>query len=543
MLRELIYERLKSILSEQEFQYDFNIEVPDEKFGDYSSNVALIGAKYFKKPPIEVARYFYNKLSDDPLFSEINIAGPGFLNFKISKSYYLDILNDMLSKKEKYWKPEKNNLKVQFEYGSANPTGPLTVGHGRQIIIGDVLSNVFEFLGYDVTREMYLNDAGRQIKLLARSLWVRYNELFGKSFDLPEDGYKGKYLIDFAERLKEEFGDKFLEKWDNEIEQFFMEYAVRNILNMVNNTLSKLDSKFDSVVSEKSIIEKGLVDKVLGIFRKKDLIYEKDGAVWFKVSKLINEDDKVLIRSDGTYTYFLTDIAYHYDKYLRKFDKVYDIFGSDHHGHIPRMKASMKALDIPDDFLDFILHQFVTLKRKGEVVKMSTRSGEFITLDELVNEVGKDATRYFFAMNDINTHLNFDLELAKSKTVDNPVFYVQYVYARINSVFEKAKEKGIKFRLKEDIERLEKDTELNLIKLLDELSFALKDTTEKLSPHILTNYIYGLSEKFHSFYSKERILDEDDIAISNARLNLLYAIKVVYEIVFKLLGITALEHM
>jgi len=543
MLRELIYERLKSILSEQEFQYDFNVEVPDERFGDFSSNVALIGARYFKKPPIEVARYFINKLSNDPLFSEVSVAGPGFLNFKISKDYYINILNDMLTKEKNYWKPKKNGLKLQFEYGSANPTGPFTVGHGRQLIIGDVLSNVFEFLGFDVTREMYLNDAGRQIRLLAKSLWVRYNELFGKSFELPEDGYKGGYLIDFAKKLKDEIGDKYLEKWDNEIEKFFMDYAVRNILEMMNSTLEKLDIKFDSVVSEKSLIEKGLVDEVLEIFKNKGLIYEKDGAVWFKVSNLINEEDKVLIRSDGTYTYFLTDIAYHYDKFLRKFDKVYDIFGSDHHGHIPRMKASLKALDIPESFLDFILHQFVTLKRNGQVVKMSTRSGEFVTLDELIEEVGKDATRYFFAMNDINTHLNFDLELAKSKTVDNPVFYVQYAYARINSVFEKAREKGIKFRFKEDIERLEKEIELNLIKHLDELSFVLKDTTEKLSPHILTNYIYGLSEKFHSFYAKEKILDDSDLPLSNARLNLLYAIKIVYEIVFNLLGITAPEHM
>ncbi|MDK2886097.1 MAG: arginyl-tRNA synthetase [Thermosipho sp. (in: thermotogales)] len=543
MLRELIYERLKSILSEQEFQYDFNVEVPDERFGDFSSNVALIGARYFKKPPIEVARYFINKLSNDPLFSEVSVAGPGFLNFKISKDYYINILNDMLTKEKNYWKPKKNGLKLQFEYGSANPTGPFTVGHGRQLIIGDVLSNVFKFLGFDVTREMYLNDAGRQIRLLAKSLWVRYNELFGKSFELPEDGYKGGYLIDFAKKLKDEIGDKYLEKWDNEIEKFFMDYAVRNILEMMNSTLEKLDSKFDSVVSEKSLIEKGLVDEVLEIFKNKGLIYEKDGAVWFKVSNLINEEDKVLIRSDGTYTYFLTDIAYHYDKFLRKFDKVYDIFGSDHHGHIPRMKASLKALDIPESFLDFILHQFVTLKRNGQVVKMSTRSGEFVTLDELIEEVGKDATRYFFAMNDINTHLNFDLELAKSKTVDNPVFYVQYAYARINSVFEKAREKGIKFRFKEDIERLEKEIELNLIKHLDELSFVLKDTTEKLSPHILTNYIYGLSEKFHSFYAKEKILDDSDLPLSNARLNLLYAIKIVYEIVFNLLGITAPDHM
>ncbi|MBO8160309.1 MAG: arginine--tRNA ligase [Thermosipho sp. (in: Bacteria)] len=543
MLRTLILERLESILAEAGYDFEFNIEIPDEKFGDYSSNVALIGARYFKKPPIEVANYFVEKLNSDPLFSEINVAGPGFINFKISKEYYHDILNEILSKEDKYWKPDRKGIKIQFEYGSANPTGPFTVGHGRQLIIGDVLSKVFKFLGYDVTREMYLNDAGRQIRLLGRSLWVRYNELFGKAYDLPEDGYKGIYLIDIAKKLKEEVGEKYVEQWNDDIEKFFMEYSVDNILKMMNNTLEKLDNTFDSVVKESSIIEKGLVDEVLEMFKNKNLVYEKDGALWLKVSELINEEDKVLIRSDGTYTYFMTDIAYHYDKFLRKFDKVYDIFGSDHHGHIPRMKASMKALNIPDKFLDFILHQFVTLKRNNQIVKMSTRSGEFVTLDELIDEVGKDATRYFFAMNDINTHLNFDLELAKSKTVDNPVFYVQYAYARINSVFEKAREKGITFRLKEDLEELSKDSELSLIKMLDELSFVLKDLTEKLSPHILTNYVYNLSEKFHSYYAKEKILDVENLSLSNARLNLLKALKITYEVVFRLLGISAPQYM
>ncbi|SHH20225.1 arginine--tRNA ligase [Thermosipho atlanticus] len=543
MLRNLIYERLRSIQSEMGFDYEFNIEIPDERFGDYSSNIALIGSKYFKKPPIEVANFFLEKLNDDPLFSEINVAGPGFINFRISKTFYIDILNDMLTKGEEYWKAKKNGKKVQFEYGSANPTGPFTVGHGRQLIIGDVLSNVFEFLGHDVTREMYLNDAGRQIKLLGKSLWVRYNELYGKHFEIPEDGYKGTYLIDIAKKLSVEIGDKYVGKWDEQIEKIFMKYAVDNILDSMYGTLSKLDNHFDSVVRESSIIEKGLVNEILTKFESKGLIYEKDGAIWFKVSALIDEEDKVLVRSDGTYTYFLTDIAYHYDKFLRKYDKVYDIFGSDHHGHIPRMKASMKALEIPDKFLDFIVHQFVTLKRKNKVIKMSTRFGQFVTLDELIDEVGKDATRYFFVMNDINTHLNFDLDLAKSNTVDNPVFYVQYAYARINNIFEKAKEKGIRFSVRENIEELVKDNEMTLIKLLDELSFTLEDITEKLSPHILTNYIYNLSEKFHSFYAKEKILDINNLSLTNARLNLLSAMKIVYEIVFKLLGISAPKYM
>ncbi|RDI92016.1 arginyl-tRNA ligase [Thermosipho africanus Ob7] len=543
MIREVINERLESILREEGLEYQFNVEIPDENFGDYSTNIALIGSKHFKKPPREVAKLFVDKLSKESIFSEVTIAGPGFINFRISKDFYLSILSEMIKKEKAYWKIQKNNKKIQLEYGSANPTGPFTVGHGRQIVIGDVLGNVLEFLGYDVTKEMYINDAGRQIRLLGRSLWVRYNELFGKEYELPEDGYRGDYLIDFAKKLKDEIGNKYVEKWDDEVEKFFMKYSVENILKTMDDTLSMLDCGFDSKVKESFVIEKGYVDIVLNKFKEKNMIYEKDGAVWLKVSKVIDENDKVLIRSDGTYTYFLTDIAYHYYKFTRGYDRVYDIFGSDHHGHIPRMIAAMKLLDIDESFVHFILHQFVTLKRNDEIVKMSTRAGNFITLDELIKEVGKDATRYFFAMNDVNTHLIFDLELAKSKSNDNPVYYVQYAYARINSIFEKAKEKDIDFKILDNIELLENEHEMSIIKMMDEFIHSLYQVEEKLSPHYLTNYIFSLSEKFHSYYSKYKILDEENKSLSNARMNLIFALKNVFEISFELLGISAPEKM
>ncbi|OOC42227.1 arginine--tRNA ligase [Thermosipho sp. 1074] len=543
MIRDIIDEKIKSILLEEGFDYSYNIEIPDERFGDFSTNVALIGAKYFRKPPLEIAKIFVAKLESDPLFLEVNIAGPGFINFRISKAFYISILEEMLKKGANYWRPKPKQLKVQLEYGSANPTGPFTVGHGRQLVIGDVLGNVLEFLGYDVEKEMYLNDAGRQIRLLARSLWVRYNELFGKEYDLPEDGYKGTYLMDIARSLSEREGNKFVDKWDEKVEKFFMKEAVSSILDNMEGTLSKIGCKFDSKIRESFVIEKGYVDRVLEIFKVKNLVYEKDNALWFKVSKFLNEDDKVLIRSDGTYTYFLTDIAYHLYKFEREYNKVYDIFGSDHHGHIPRMKAAMSALDISNEFLNFILHQFVTLKRGKEVVKMSTRAGNFVTLEELLDEAGKDATRYFFVMNDVNTHLVFDLELAKSKTNENPVYYVQYAYARINSIFEKASEKGIKGDYLDNIELLENPEEMSIIKLLDEFVNSLKQVEEKLSPHFLTNYIYLVSEKFHSYYSKYKIVDETNISLSLARLGLLSVIKNVYEIVFNLLGVKAPERM
>ncbi|ABR31340.1 arginyl-tRNA synthetase [Thermosipho melanesiensis] len=543
MIRELIDERLRSILAEEGFNYNYNIEIPDEKFGDYSTNVALIGAKYFKKPPREVAKLFQEKLQSDPLFSEVSIAGPGFINFRISKSVYVSILGKMIKKKENYWKLPQKSIKIQLEYGSANPTGPFTVGHGRQLVIGDVLGNVLRFLGYEVDKEMYLNDAGRQIRLLAKSLWVRYNELFGKKYDLPEDGYKGSYLIDIAKKLVKEIEDKYVDVWNENVEKFFMQQAVANILSDMEQTLSMIDCKFNNKIRESFVIQLGYVDKVLKILKEKDLVYEKDQALWFKVSEFIGENDKVLIRRDGTYTYFLTDIAYHLYKFERKYDKVYDIFGSDHHGHIPRMKAAMSALDIDEEFLNFILHQFVTLKKSNEIVKMSTRAGNFITLEELVKEVGKDPTRYFFVMNDINTHLVFDLDLAKSKSNENPVYYVQYAYARIKSIFEKAGEKGIKGDFLENIDLLENDEEMGIIKLLDEFVNSLKQVEEKLSPHFLTNYIYALSEKFHSYYAKYKIVDEENISVSLARLGLLSVVKEIYKIVFKLLGIEAPERM
>jgi len=446
MIRKEIENLLRSFLMESGYEYDFVVEVPEEHFGDFSTNIALVGAKHFKKPPREVAKYFVEKLSGHPMFEEITIAGPGFINFKVSKTFYRNFLENFLRNPSGIWK-FKNKGKILLEYGSANPTGPLTVGHGRQVIIGDVLGNVLKYIGYDVTKEMYLNDAGRQIKLLAKSVWARYNQLLGYDEPIPEDGYRGEYVIDIAKLVLKDHNDKFFRIWNEEVEEIFKGYALREIKKMFDTTLEKLDAKFDSVVSEKSLIDDGTVQKVLDILKSKDLVYEHEGAIWFKVSQFENDNDKVLIKSDGSYTYYLTDIAYHYNKFKRGYDIAIDIFGSDHHGHLPRMYAAIKALDIPEDFLIFVLHQFVTLKRGNEIVKMSTRAGEFVTLDELIDEVGKDATRYFFAMVDVNTHLNFDLELAKAQTTDNPVYYVQYAHARISSLFENAQAKGLKFEL------------------------------------------------------------------------------------------------
>ncbi len=543
MIKHEIRSLLKSILSEYDVDVDFVVEVPPSHFGDFSSNVAMVSAKHLKKPPIEIAKNIVGKLKDHPMFEEISIAGPGFINFKVSKTYYVDFLESFLHKGMEVWNLKKKNYKIIFEYGSANPTGPFTVGHGRQIIIGDVLASVFKFYGYDVFKEVYINDAGRQIKLLAKSVWARYNQLLEEDEPIPEDGYRGDYIIDIAKKVLEKEGERFKKVWNDSVEEVFKKYALETMLSSFNQTFERLGSNFDNFYSEKSLIEDGTVEEVLRILKENDLTYESEGALWFKVSKFEKDSDKVLIKSDGNYTYFLTDIAYHYRKFKRGFNKAIDIMGSDHHGHIPRMYAGIKALGIPEDFLVFLLHQFVTLKRGDEIVKMSTRAGEFVTLDELIDEVGKDATRYFFSMVDVNTHLNFDLELAKSASNDNPVYYVKYAHARICSLFENAKEKSVEFKLGENIELLTKDEESQIIKEISTFDDAIERIIERLSPHYLTDYLENLASKFHKYYAENKIVDPNNIELSNARLNLAYAVREVLRIGLELLGIEAPERM
>ncbi|MBC7122249.1 MAG: arginine--tRNA ligase [Pseudothermotoga sp.] len=543
LLRRLVHDLVQKALSELDLSYHFEVEVPPEGFGDFSTNAALIGAKHAKRQPMELAERIAEKLKGEDVFDSVEVARPGFINFRLSRKAYVDVLRQIIVN-EAYPIRKSEPLRVQFEYGSANPTGPFTVGHGRQLVIGDVLSNVFKELGYEVTREMYINDAGRQISLLAKSLWVRYNQLLGsQDLDIPEDGYRGEYLIDIAKKLLKEVGDVYKDRWDSETERFFKRYAVENILANMKEDLNSLECEFDVYFSETSLIEDGTVQKVLEFLREKGFIYEKDGAVWLKVSQFVEDNDKVLVKSDGSHTYFLTDIAYHFNKYSRGFHKVYDIWGSDHHGHIPRMVAAMRALGIEDGFFNVILHQFVTLKRGEEIVRMSTRAGEFVTLRQLIEEVGKDAARYFFAMIDPNTHMVFDLELAKTRSMDNPVYYVQYAHARICSLFEQAKSKSITFNRNSDLELLDDPAEFAVIRRLDMFEDALHEVEKTLSPNKLTQYLEALAYDFHSFYTKCLVLDPDNPRLSNARLNLAYATLLVLKKGLSLLRVSAPERM
>ncbi|AAD36169.1 arginyl-tRNA synthetase [Thermotoga maritima MSB8] len=546
MLVNAIRQKVSEVISKAYgSEIEFEVEIPPRKeFGDLSTNVAMKLAKTLKKNPREIAQEIVKSLDEDPSFDRIEIMGPGFINFFLSNELLRGVVKTVLEKKDEYGRENVGNgMKVQFEYGSANPTGPFTVGHGRQIIIGDVLSEVYKELGYDVTREMYINDAGKQIRLLAQSLWARYNQLLGVEKEIPEGGYRGEYLVDIARDLVNEIGDRYKDLWNEEVEEFFKQTALNRILSSMKDTLEKIGSSFDVYFSEKSLIEDGTVEEVLKLLKNKDVVYEKDGAVWLKVSAFIDEEDKVLVRSDGTYTYFMTDIAYHYKKYKRGFRKVYDIWGSDHHGHIPRMKAAMKALDIPDDFFNVILHQFVTLKRGGEIVRMSTRAGEFVTLDELLDEVGRDATRYFFAMVDPNTHMVFDIDLAKAKSMDNPVYYVQYAHARIHNLFSNAEKKGVKFEEGKHLELLGNEEERVLMRNLGMFNTALKEVAQMFAPNRLTNYLQSLAESFHAFYTKHVIVDPENPELSNARLNLALATGIVLRKGLKLIGVSAPERM
>ncbi|HDM70962.1 MAG TPA: arginine--tRNA ligase [Thermotogales bacterium] len=545
MLRRMIEDEIAKAV-EEIFSIDsvnFKVEIPPERFGEFSSNVAMVLTRKLRMNPREIAEKLKERLRESEIFEDVRIDGPGFLNFDLRNEIYLESLRRIIKNPKSFGRRERKKMKVQIEFVSANPTGPLTVGHGRQAIIGDVLSNVFDELGYDVVREYYFNDAGRQMDLLARSLWVRYNELFGRNYEIPEDGYHGSYLIEMARKLKEDVGDRFVDRWDEDVLEFFKERAKNEMFEMIKKTLEKLGVKFDVYFNEKTLIEDGTVEEVLNILESKGMIYEKDGAIWLKVSELIDENDKVLVRSNGTPTYFLTDIAYHYNKFKRGFEKVYDIWGSDHHGHVPRMKAAMKALGFPDDFLNIIIHQFVTLKRGGREVKMSTRSGEFVTLDELVNTVGVDPTRYFFAMIDPNTHMVFDMDLAVSRSMDNPVYYVQYAHARIRSLFEKAKEKGIDYRELEDLEELSLKDEKLIMRDMDIFEEILEDVVKDSAPNRLTTYVENLVSRFHAYYTDNLILDVESPKLSNARLNLCRGMEIVLKRTFSILGITAPERM
>ena len=517
--------------------------------GDFSTNAALILASSIGKKPREIAEEIVLKLKKTlSICDKIDIAGPGFINFHLNESAVHGLLNDILKNSDNYGKTKKGKgKKVLIEFVSANPTGPLTIAHARQAVVGDILSNLFITSGYTVLREYYLNDRGRQIRLLGASTFERYKELLNRGFEIPEDGYKGEYIIDIARKIIKEDGEKYINIPEEEALNYFQEYSKNCILEDIKKDLKDFRVKFDSFVSEKEFVESGEVEKELKWLKEKGYVYEKDSATWFKSSEFGDDKDRVLIKNTGEMTYLLPDIGYHNYKYKRGYDLLIDIMGPDHHGYIPRLKAAVEVLGHSKDSLNVLIVQLTTLYQGGEQLSMSTRAGEFVSLRDLLNEVGCDAARYFFVMRRPQSHLDFDLDIAKKETADNPVYYVQYANARISSIFAKYEE-GTKQKVGDinfsnvDLSPLGEPEEVALIKFLSQYKTVVEDCINVLSPHLLTDYLENLVSKFHNYYEKHRIIGDDE-KVTMARLALIEGIKIILRNGLTMLGVSVPERM
>ena len=507
------------------------------KYGDLSSSLPLMLAKDLDKNPIDIAKIIMDNISiSKDLIKEITISKPGFINFKISNKYYYSVLEQILSNNKFGQSSSFNGKKANVEFVSANPTGPLTVGHGRNAVLGDVVCNILEWNGYSVTREYYFNDAGRQMRILSKSVASRYLEKLGKSFDFPEGGYEGSYINDIAKDIINQHGEQ-LDKDDI----LFKEVPEKNIFKQIKSTLNDLGIKFDVFSNEKTFYENGDIDKLLDELRSKDLIYEKDGATWLKSSSLGKDQDRVFIKSSGEPTYRLPDTAYHRNKVERNYDLIVDVFGADHMDTYPDVLVALDALGIKTNHIKVLLYQFVTLLRGGEKIKMSTRKADFVTLNELIDEVGADVVRYFFIMRGINTHLNFDLDLAADQSDKNPVYYLQYAHARICNIIKRNDETN-PADMNYNSALLKNELEIDLLKKLEQFPMIVSSALDSLEPQTIANYLQETAGKFHKYYANCRIIIEDK-ELTQSRIALIKATKNVIYNGLQLLGITAPDKM
>ena len=538
-LKKLMHDFLQDYLDENKIEFsEWGVNVNNQEgFGDYSSNIALKLAKILKKAPIEIAE----NIAIHPNASEnvftLSASQPGFVNFHISNDYYLKILKQIINESENFGKKKKLNKSANVEFVSSNPTGPLTVGHGRQAILGDMVSNILTWNGYDVTREYYYNDAGKQMRVLAESCYAKYAKQVGRDVEMPENGYVGTYLDEIAEKIVNEHG-KDLES-DNPI---FRDFTEKEIFANIENTLENLGIKFDVFTKEGTFYKNGAIDNVLKILKEKNLSYEKDGAVWFKTSSLNKEEDKVLVKSSGEPTYRLPDIAYHADKVDRGFDLIVDIFGADHIDTYPDVILGLKCMDKKTEHIKVVIHQFVTIKKGGEIVKMSTRKANFITLDELKDELSSDIIRYFFIMRGANSHLDFDLDLAKDESEKNPVYYLQYANARISNLLKRY-DKEISTDSKIDYSLLKEKDEIALVKLLSEFPVKMEDVLHSLEPRKIATYLEEVAAAYHKFYGNHKVINPQNTHLSSARKKLCEATKIILTNGLSILGISAPERM
>ena len=538
-LNKLMDDFLQDYLDQNKVEFsDWSINVNNQEgFGDYSSNIALKLAKILKKAPIEIAKSIANHPNTSENVFTLSSSEPGFVNFHISNDYYLKILKQIISESENFGKKKRLNQTANVEFVSSNPTGPLTVGHGRQAILGDMVSNILTWNGYDVTREYYYNDAGKQMRVLAESCYAKYAQQIGKKVEMPENGYVGTYLDEIAEKIINKHG-KDLESGN----PIFRDFTEKEIFENIKNTLDSIGIKFDVFTKEGTFYENGAIEDVLKILKEKNLSYEKDGAVWFKTSNLNKEEDKVLVKSSGEPTYRLPDIAYHADKVDRGFDLIVDIFGADHIDTYPDVILGLKCLDKKTDHIKVVIHQFVTIKKSGEIVKMSTRKANFITLDELKDELSSDIIRYFFIMRGANSHLDFDLDLAKDESEKNPVYYLQYANARISNLLKRY-DKEIPLDSKIDYSQLQEKDEIALAKLLSEFPSKMEHVLHSLEPRKIATYLEEVAAAYHKFYGNHKVINPQNTRLSSARKKLCEATKIILTNGLSILGISAPERM
>ena len=523
------------------------IEVPKvEAHGDFATNFAMVMAKIQRMAPRRIAETIIAHLDGaSDLIAKTEIAGPGFINFHIQPAAWAPLLKAIPAAGERYGAADiGRGRKVQVEFVSSNPTGPLHVGHGRGAAVGDAVANILAFCGYDVQREYYINDSGRQIRTLGLSVLLRYRALLGQRVDFPEDGYQGDYIRDLAREIQSREGDGLLSRDEDEALMTCARFAAERIIAGIRQDLLDFGVVFDRWFSEQSLYDSGRVADCIQRFRDAGQVYESEGALWFKTSPYGDEKDRVVVRGNGRTTYFASDIAYHQEKFERGFDRVIDVWGADHHGYIPRMKASVAASGIDPERFEVILVQLVNLLRAGAPVAMSTRAGEFVTLQDVVNEVGRDAARFIFLTRHYANTLDFDLEVAKQKTNDNPVYYVQYVHARIASIRRKAQANGIDAADGGDasLARLDTAEDVTLIKHLVRYPEAVAAAARQMEPHRITFYLMNLAGAFHYYYNKQRVLVEDPVT-SRGRLYLVAAVQAVIRNGLTLLGVSAPERM
>lgn len=519
------------------------LEVPPQKeFGDFASNFAMQSARSLKCNPRIVAQAVIDNL-DCAYVDRAEIAGPGFINFYLKDNWLSDRFANIVKAGENYGNltaPTKE--KIQLEYVSANPTGPLHVGHGRGAAVGSSLANLMKAAGYDVTREYYINDAGNQINNLAASVNARYLEAYGIDVEFPENGYHGHDIIETAERIKRIYGDKFLHMDEDKRIEEFRTIALKEKLAALKEDLEAFNVTYDVWFSEQTLHDGNKIKEACDLLTERGYMYEKDGALWLKATEHGDDKDRVVIRDNGVPTYFAADIAYHRDKFERGFDRVINLWGADHHGYIARMKAAVGALGYNPDQLEVLILQMVSLYRNGELVKMSKRTGQSVTLNELIEEVGTDAARFFFVMRSIDSQLDFDLTLATEKSNENPVYYIQYAHARICSIFRQLKEAGIEEAADADYTLLTDPTETELIKKLGEYPELIASAAKERAVHRVAHYVHELAGLFHSFYNQCRILGVDP-ELQQARIKLVKATQHVLRHALNILGVSAPERM